>query len=1305
MSTADGAAATDRLLGATLGEFEILERIGQGGMGTVYKARQPSLDRLVAVKVLRDELAARPAFVERLYREAQAAARLQHGNVVEVHAVDEAEGRHYIAMEYIDGPSLADLLSRQGPLDSVVAADILTQVCAALVVAHAAGIIHCDVKPSNILLDADGTARITDFGLARHTESEEELAAGGPHLGTPLYLSPEVADAEPATPRSDLYSLGATFYHLLAGRPPFEGVTYAELVVKHAMEQATPLAETAPGVDPGLAGLIGRLLSKDPDERPVSAAAVLAELDPSHPLTRGPSEPEARARRVPTRAIVLGAAAVVLAAIALFVVRPWGRAPDDAAAQAAAVHENQATALYNQAVTAARNEDWTALKQTLDALDRAYSHTKLHASERDALARLRTRAEKGTADAARPKPTTPTPPAPPPKPAPPPAKPRPAPPAPEATGAIFDGTSLNGWLPIEGARRARRPVARIEDECLVLAPGQPFTGVCWTPKHPRIDYELAFEAMRVQGRDQFAGIILPVGKARCSWYVGAFGGRVVGLEILDGKGADKSVTTAEVDFENGLWYRIRLRVERDRIQGWINDTPLLDEKLAGRKLKLPSWMNWRLPHSLAILAHKGTKTKLRRIHLRALGAKPPKAGHAPAPTGYGALVREAFEPFGSDYHLGDLKHWLNVGNGVSAADAQLRLKAPKGEDRWLIIEDREFGDFSLEADLSFPSAQGGDLAGIEFRRVAGQQILFALSPGRRQATADGVRGRKAGPVYGVEGVTAKRRQIELTVQSGRAYRLKAECLGTQVRCYLDGRLVGEITDRALLKGQIAVHARGVEAHFRNLSVAPLDRTPAEPPDELGRLWFTRAQHISANPDATDLERFQAWADIPTRFPNASAAVTAAMRKQRDPLRAKLLNSDGIISDLSRRYQYHVINRPLREVAGGRLRMRYYGLLRHQFGGVRISQTKDWDNTVGLVTMNKPGHMCSPRTRFPLNVSVWAYSHGDGVRLSFEAKSTATHGFTLFGLAGAPLDTGIVLTVGKHRIRTTTVGIPSQEPWLTDPMGAVNRWVRHELGVLGGVLTYRRDGKELLRRPIDPSALRGRRLVFWNKTTGSDDKWYPAVRDVVIETPPQSDWVPLYRDGPTPPRTTDQPDVRGWLGIPPAHLGTNRSWHSKQWDMGSGCMRIVHAEGLRRWQYTRSDPVRDAVVIARAEFLDRPGEDGESSVGLMFRFWNANTYVATVHRRGGTRLRRQDTRGDETIATSPEPASVGRFLHLAMIVQDKRLELYCNGHLVLSHSDLAPVAGRVGFETDRATAVFHDFKYRPLPSDPAYRRAP
>jgi serine/threonine-protein kinase len=268
------------LSGKQLGEYQLLRRLGRGGMSDVYLAEQKSLRRKVAFKVLKSDLAEDEAFVRRFHKEAQAAAALVHANIVQIHEVGCIDGVHYIAQEYVAGQSLAQYLARHGAVDIELAISIIFQVAAALGRAGDQGIIHRDIKPANIMLSSTGEVKVADFGLARISTDTEGVDATqvGITMGTPLYMSPEQAEGEAVDPRSDIYSLGVTAYQMLAGRPPFEGETALSIAVQHLKRDPEPLGDLRPGIPEPLAAMVHRMLEKEPSSRFQSAEELLKEL-------------------------------------------------------------------------------------------------------------------------------------------------------------------------------------------------------------------------------------------------------------------------------------------------------------------------------------------------------------------------------------------------------------------------------------------------------------------------------------------------------------------------------------------------------------------------------------------------------------------------------------------------------------------------------------------------------------------------------------------------------------------------------------------------------------------------------------------------------------------------------------------------------------------------------------------------------------------------------------------------------------------------------------------------------------------
>jgi eukaryotic-like serine/threonine-protein kinase len=262
------------------GRYELHRRLGRGGMAEVYLARDQMLDRPVAVKVLFPALATDAGFVERFRREAQSAANLQHPNIVSVFDWGEANGTYFIVMEYVEGRSLAEVLHDEGRLHPDRAAEVMSDMAAALGFAHRNGVVHRDVKPGNVLIDTDGQVKVADFGIARALSdtSDQNLTKTGSVMGTATYFSPEQARGTSVDPRSDIYSLGCVLYELTTGHPPFTGDSTVAIAYKHVQEMPVPPRQIDPALPETLEAITLKCLAKNPANRYPSALDLRADL-------------------------------------------------------------------------------------------------------------------------------------------------------------------------------------------------------------------------------------------------------------------------------------------------------------------------------------------------------------------------------------------------------------------------------------------------------------------------------------------------------------------------------------------------------------------------------------------------------------------------------------------------------------------------------------------------------------------------------------------------------------------------------------------------------------------------------------------------------------------------------------------------------------------------------------------------------------------------------------------------------------------------------------------------------------------
>ena len=266
--------------------YELLELIGGGGMADVYRARDKLLDRPVAVKILHEQFKSDREFIDKFHREAQAAARLSHANIVNIFDVGVEGNDHYIVMEYVPGSTLKDLIKQQGHLPVAQALRVAEDIARALAHAHDNNLVHCDIKPHNILMMPDGSAKVADFGIARAV-TESTMTYTGNIVGSVHYFSPEQAKGTMITPKSDVYALGVVLYEMLTGVLPFTGETPVSIAVQHLQDTPRPVRELEPSIPPAVEAIVSRTMSKAPEARPSSDELVEELRQAEHMVSTG----------------------------------------------------------------------------------------------------------------------------------------------------------------------------------------------------------------------------------------------------------------------------------------------------------------------------------------------------------------------------------------------------------------------------------------------------------------------------------------------------------------------------------------------------------------------------------------------------------------------------------------------------------------------------------------------------------------------------------------------------------------------------------------------------------------------------------------------------------------------------------------------------------------------------------------------------------------------------------------------------------------------------------------------------------
>ncbi|MBN1809391.1 MAG: serine/threonine protein kinase [Planctomycetes bacterium] len=265
--------------GDVVAGYRIEKQIGQGGMSRIYLAKQVALERAVAIKVLPPYLAEEAKLINRFLKEARALAKLEHPNVVQIMDLGRARNQYYMVMQFIDGETVNEIMAKRGPFEPGWAAKVMKDIASALGYAHRRDILHRDIKPGNIMVTKEGFVKLLDFGLTKNLQSTTNLTTEGMVIGTVHYMSPEQAAGERLDNRSDLYSLGTTWYEMVSGRPPFEGDNPWSILLKHRNEPAENVRSHNSKVPRKMAKIIMRLLEKDRNRRPATAEELISEID------------------------------------------------------------------------------------------------------------------------------------------------------------------------------------------------------------------------------------------------------------------------------------------------------------------------------------------------------------------------------------------------------------------------------------------------------------------------------------------------------------------------------------------------------------------------------------------------------------------------------------------------------------------------------------------------------------------------------------------------------------------------------------------------------------------------------------------------------------------------------------------------------------------------------------------------------------------------------------------------------------------------------------------------------------------
>ncbi len=311
--------AGDPLIGKTISGFEVTERVGSGGMGNVYRARQISLDRFVALKVLSKDLAENRKFIELFHREARSAGQINHPSLVQVYDVDtvrlDNEDITFFAMEFMPGGSVEELLTEQGRIGLDQALRITLDTAKGLAFAEQRGLVHRDIKPGNLMFSETGTVKIGDLGIARRADAGSKVSQKDGISGSPHYIAPEQAMGKDIDTGADIYSLGVSLFHMLSGRPPFMGSSAKELVLKHVKEQAPDIKEFCPDLPKGAVDLLNRMMEKNRENRPKTAQVLVQEIEDLQDKIQSGWDDKAKAKQASNKKALKVASLLILIAI------------------------------------------------------------------------------------------------------------------------------------------------------------------------------------------------------------------------------------------------------------------------------------------------------------------------------------------------------------------------------------------------------------------------------------------------------------------------------------------------------------------------------------------------------------------------------------------------------------------------------------------------------------------------------------------------------------------------------------------------------------------------------------------------------------------------------------------------------------------------------------------------------------------------------------------------------------------------------------------------------------------------------